>query len=122
MRFGGSQEAARALACGCAAFRERAAVCRGFTHICHLSGQCDSVFCTHLPVLQVQERRAVRGLAAASRLQGQYRAAIRHLERVLAISREIGEFTGDSDAYGTIADCFTDLYAPSLAASYSTNS
>ena len=47
---------------------------------------------------RVQERRAVRGLAAASRLQGQYRAAIKHLERVLEISKEMREFTGDADA------------------------
>lgn len=52
----------------------------------------------------MQERRASRGLAAAARLQGQYRTAIRYLERVLEISKEIKEFTGDADAYGTIAD------------------
>jgi pentatricopeptide repeat protein len=57
----------------------------------------------------VQQRRAVRGLAAAARLQGQYRAAIGHLERVLELSREMGEYTGDADAYGVIADCYTDL-------------
>ncbi len=44
---------------------------------------------------QVQERRAMRGLAAAARLQGQYRSAIKHLERVLEISREMREFTGE---------------------------
>lgn len=43
---------------------------------------------------KVQERRAMRGLAAACRLQGQYRTAIKHLERVLAISKEMQEFTG----------------------------
>lgn len=58
---------------------------------------------------KVQQRRAFRGLAAAARLQGQYRSAIKHLERVLEVSREMNEFTGDADAYGTIADCYTDL-------------
>lgn len=58
---------------------------------------------------KVQERRAERGLAAASRLQGQHRAAINHLERVLDISREMREYTGDADAYGVIADCYTDM-------------
>jgi tetratricopeptide (TPR) repeat protein len=58
---------------------------------------------------RVQERRAMRGLAAAARLQGQHRAAIRHLERVLEISQAMGEYTGDADAYGTIADCYTEL-------------
>jgi tetratricopeptide (TPR) repeat protein len=90
-------------------------------------------------MMQVQERRAMRGLAASARLQGQYRSAIKHLERVLEISQETKEHTGgflpgncsvflfheiveelaqpsswfrcagDADAYGTIADCFTDL-------------
>lgn len=43
---------------------------------------------------QVQERRATRGLAAAARLQGQYRNAIKHLERVLEISQQMREYTG----------------------------
>jgi hypothetical protein len=43
---------------------------------------------------QVQERRAMRGLAAASRLQGQHKSAIKHLERVLEISKEMQEYTG----------------------------
>ena len=66
----------------------------------------------------MQERRAVRGLAAAARLQGQYRDAIVQLERVLLISREMAEFTGDADAYGTIADCYTDLDEFEKAAEY----
>lgn len=37
----------------------------------------------------------MRGLAASARLQGQYKAAIKHLERVLEISREMKEFTGE---------------------------
>jgi tetratricopeptide (TPR) repeat protein len=66
----------------------------------------------------VQQRRAVRGLAAAARLQGQYRAAIGHLERVLELSKQMGEFTGDADAYGVIADCYTDLGEFEKAALY----
>ena len=58
---------------------------------------------------KLQERRAERGLAAASRLTGQHKAAIGHLQRVLEVSIEMREFTGDADAYGTIADCYTDL-------------
>ncbi|MEW5305546.1 MAG: hypothetical protein WDW36_008079 [Sanguina aurantia] len=58
---------------------------------------------------RVQERRAMRGLAAAARLTKQYAMAIKHLERVLTISQEMQEYTGDADAYGTIADCYTDL-------------
>jgi len=67
---------------------------------------------------KVQERRAIRGLAASSRLQGQYRTAIGHLERVLEISKEMKEYTGDADAYGTIADCYTDLDMFEQAADY----
>lgn len=67
---------------------------------------------------KVQERRATRGLAAAARLQGQFRPAIKYLERVLEISRDMGEYTGDADAYGTIADCYTDLDMFEQAAEY----
>jgi hypothetical protein len=52
---------------------------------------------------RVKERRATRGLAAAARMQGQLRQAVKHLERVLEISRDIREHVGDADAYGTIA-------------------
>ncbi|KAL6752829.1 FLU chloroplast precursor, alternative spliced version s-FLP [Haematococcus lacustris] len=67
---------------------------------------------------RVQERRAMRGLAAAARLQGQHRSAIKHLERVLEISKAMQEFTGDADAYGTIADCYTDMGELEKAAHY----
>lgn len=67
---------------------------------------------------QVQERRAMRGLAAAARLQGQFKTAIRHLQRVLEISKEMQEYTGDADAYGVIADCYTDLGEFEKAAEY----
>ncbi|GIL89931.1 hypothetical protein Vretimale_17933 [Volvox reticuliferus] len=67
---------------------------------------------------KVQERRAQRGLAASCRLTHQYRQAIKHLERVLEISREIGEYTGDADAYGTMADCYTDMGEFEKAAVY----
>ena len=58
---------------------------------------------------RLQERRAERGLAAASRLQQQYNKTIGHLMRVLEISKEMNEFTGDADAYGNIADVYTEL-------------
>ncbi|KXZ48870.1 hypothetical protein GPECTOR_25g455 [Gonium pectorale] len=67
---------------------------------------------------RVQERRAQRGLAASCRLTHQYRQAIKHLERVLEISKEIGEYTGDADAYGTMADCYTDMGEFEKAAVY----
>ena len=58
---------------------------------------------------RVRERRAVRGLAAASRLSGQNRQAIKYLERVLEISGIVGDHVGDADAYGVIADIYTDI-------------
>lgn len=67
---------------------------------------------------KVRERRAVRGLAASSRMQGQYTQAIKHLERVLEISSEIGDHVGDADAYGTIADVYTELGEFEKAAEY----
>lgn len=67
---------------------------------------------------KIQERRAMRGLAAAARLQGQFRTAIRHLEQVLEISKEIDDHIGDADAYGTIADVYTDLGEFEKAAFY----
>ena len=42
-------------------------------------------------------------------MQGNLTAAIKHLERVLILSEEMSEFTGDADAYGSIADVYTDL-------------
>jgi tetratricopeptide (TPR) repeat protein len=67
---------------------------------------------------KVRERRAVRGLAAASRLSNQNRQAIKHLERVLEISKETGDHVGDADAYGVIADIYTDIGEFEKAAEY----
>jgi tetratricopeptide (TPR) repeat protein len=58
---------------------------------------------------KVRERRAVRGLAAANRILGRYPQAIEYLQRVLEISDETGDHIGDADAYGTIADIYTEL-------------
>ena len=58
---------------------------------------------------RVRERRAVRGLAAANRILGRYPQAIEYLQRVLEISDETGDHIGDADAYGTIADIYTEL-------------
>jgi len=66
----------------------------------------------------IHEKRAVRGLAAASRLNGDRRSAIKHLERVLALSRATRDHVGDADAFGTIADLYTELGAFEKAAEY----
>mmetsp|Transcript_23989 Transcript_23989/g.77975 ORF Transcript_23989/g.77975 Transcript_23989/m.77975 type:complete len:355 (+) Transcript_23989:7173-8237(+) len=57
---------------------------------------------------RVQERRAMRGLAAAKRDLGDRAGAIDALLTVLAISDEIEDYTGDADALGTIADLHTE--------------
>ena len=51
-------------------------------------------------------------------LQGQYQAAISHLKRVLEISDEMSDHVGDADAFGTIADIYTDLGDFDKAAEY----
>ena len=64
---------------------------------------------------RVKERRATRGLAACARKQGQLRQAVKHLEHVLYISREIRDFVGDADAYGTIAGGWVGGWVGGLA-------
>lgn len=51
-------------------------------------------------------------------LQGNLQAAIKHLASVLNLSRQMGEFTGDADAYGSIADIYADLGEFEKAAVY----
>eukprot|EP00889_Picochlorum_renovo_P001431 jgi/Picre1/28461/NNA_003865.t1 len=67
---------------------------------------------------KVRERRAVRGLAAANRLMGRYQQAIDYLGKVLEISDDTGDHIGDVDAYGTIADIYTEMGEFEKAAEY----
>lgn len=67
---------------------------------------------------KVRERRAVRGLAAANRLMGRYQQAIDYLGKVLEISEDTGDHIGDVDAYGTIADIYTEMGEFEKAAEY----
>jgi len=67
---------------------------------------------------KMQERRATRGLAASAKLLGNYRKAISYLERVLELSKVVGDNLGDADAYGVIADCYTELDDYGTAAEY----
>jgi hypothetical protein len=64
------------------------------------------------------ERRAMRGLAVARRMQGDRAGAIADLQAVLDISKAMGEFTGDTDALGAIADLYTELDDLERAGSY----
>jgi len=58
---------------------------------------------------KVLERRAIRGLAVARRAQGDKAGAIADLLAVLALSQEMGDFTGDTDALGAVADIYAEL-------------
>jgi tetratricopeptide (TPR) repeat protein len=57
-------------------------------------------------------------MAAASRMQGNNQQAIKYLKRVLDLSQQMNEFTGDADAYGSIADIYADLGDFDKAAQY----
>ncbi|KAK9142144.1 hypothetical protein Syun_011544 [Stephania yunnanensis] len=57
----------------------------------------------------IEEKKAARGLGASLQRQGKYREAIKHHSMVLAISERIGEDSGNTEAYGAIADCYTEL-------------
>ena len=51
-------------------------------------------------------------------MQGNNQSAIKHLKGVLSLSKEMQEFTGDADAYGSIADIYADMGEFDKAASY----
>jgi tetratricopeptide (TPR) repeat protein len=53
--------------------------------------------------------------------QGNNQQAIKHLKRVLAISEQLEEYTGDADAYGSIADIYADMGEFEKAAEYYDN-
>lgn len=56
-----------------------------------------------------EEKKAARGLGASLQRQGKYRDAIKYHSMVLAISERVGEDSGNTEAYGAIADCYTEL-------------
>ncbi|KAK4269053.1 hypothetical protein QN277_022258 [Acacia crassicarpa] len=57
----------------------------------------------------IEEKKAARGLGASLQRQGKYREAIKYHSMVLSISEREGEDSGNTDAYGAIADCYTEL-------------
>ena len=67
---------------------------------------------------KLQERRAVRGIAAVKRRLGQPQQAITQLKRVLSLSDQIGNHAGDIDALGTIADLYAEMDDYEMAAKY----
>ncbi|XP_059638635.1 protein FLUORESCENT IN BLUE LIGHT, chloroplastic isoform X2 [Cornus florida] len=57
----------------------------------------------------IEEKKAARGLGASLQRLGKYREAIKYHSTVLAISEREGEDSGNTEAYGAIADCYTEL-------------
>ncbi|XP_020597317.1 protein FLUORESCENT IN BLUE LIGHT, chloroplastic-like [Phalaenopsis equestris] len=57
----------------------------------------------------VEEKKAARGLGASLQRQGKYKEAIKYHSKVLEIASKVGENSGITEAYGAIADCYTEL-------------
>ncbi|KAF7843625.1 protein FLUORESCENT IN BLUE LIGHT, chloroplastic [Senna tora] len=57
----------------------------------------------------IEEKKAARGLGASLQRQGKYREAIKYHSMVLDISKREREESGNTEAYGAIADCYTEL-------------
>ncbi|KAJ4958212.1 hypothetical protein NE237_025323 [Protea cynaroides] len=57
----------------------------------------------------IEEKKAARGLGASLQRQGKYQEALKYHSMVLAISEQVGEDSGNTEAYGAIADCYTEL-------------
>lgn len=57
----------------------------------------------------IEEKKAARGLGASLQRQGKFREAIQYHALVLQISERVGEDSGNTEAYGAIADCYTEL-------------
>jgi tetratricopeptide (TPR) repeat protein len=56
-----------------------------------------------------EEKKAARGLGASLQRLGKYREAMRYYSKVLELSKETGEDSGCTEAYGAIADCYAEL-------------
>ncbi|XP_050230793.1 protein FLUORESCENT IN BLUE LIGHT, chloroplastic isoform X2 [Mercurialis annua] len=56
-----------------------------------------------------EQKKAARGLGSSLQRQGKYREAIKYHSMVLAISESAGEDSGNTEACGAIADCYTEL-------------
>ncbi|KAF0928944.1 hypothetical protein E2562_011039 [Oryza meyeriana var. granulata] len=56
-----------------------------------------------------EEKKAARGLGASLQRLGKYREAMHCYYKVLELSKETGEDSGCTEAYGAIADCYTEL-------------
>uniref|UniRef100_A0A7S4DSQ0 Uncharacterized protein n=1 Tax=Lotharella globosa TaxID=91324 RepID=A0A7S4DSQ0_9EUKA len=55
------------------------------------------------------ERKAYRGLGAASILLGKYSDSLQYMTKVVELSKANGDTSGLGDAYGVIADIYTEM-------------
>lgn len=58
---------------------------------------------------RVKEKKAARGMGASCQRQRKYVEAIKYHSMVLNISEATNEHSGDTEAFGAIADCYTEL-------------
>ncbi|KAM0039231.1 putative tetratricopeptide-like helical domain superfamily, protein FLUORESCENT IN BLUE LIGHT [Helianthus debilis subsp. tardiflorus] len=66
----------------------------------------------------IEEKKAARGLGASMQRQGKCKEAIKYHSMVLSISEREGEDSGNTEAFGAIADCYTELGDLEKAASF----
>jgi len=64
------------------------------------------------------QRKAWRGIGGANVQLGRPQAALAAMEQVLTLTKQIGDNVGLCDAYGVIADIYTDLNQYDKAAEY----
>lgn len=57
----------------------------------------------------IEEKKAARGLGASLQRQGKHREAIKYHMMVLSLSEREGEDSGNTEAFGAIADCYTEI-------------
>lgn len=66
----------------------------------------------------IEAKKAARGLGASCQRQRKFHEAIKYHSMVLSISEKAKEHTGDTEAYGAIADSYTELGDLETAAKY----
>ncbi|KAJ0537223.1 putative tetratricopeptide-like helical domain superfamily [Helianthus annuus] len=57
----------------------------------------------------IEEKKAARGLGASLQRQGKHKEAIKYHSMVLSISEREDEDSGNTEAFGAIADCYTEI-------------
>lgn len=66
----------------------------------------------------VEEKKAARGMGAACQRQKKFKEAIKYHQLVLSISEKTKEHSGNTEAYGAIGDCFSEIGELEAAAKY----